>query len=34
MTAFRYFPYLFLSNLFTVNGFSPSKQATEPKTLC
>lgn len=32
--AFRYFPYLLLSNLFTVNGFSPSKQAAEPKTFC
>lgn len=31
MTAFRSFPYLFLSNLFTVNGFSPSEQVTEPK---
>lgn len=27
MMAFRHFPYLLLSNLFTVNGFSPSKQA-------
>lgn len=27
MMAFRHVPYLLLSNLFTVNGFSPSKQA-------